>query len=134
MATISRREMLVGMGTALAVAAVPWDGSPASARGPGARTGTTADTAAATGPNGTIRSAAYGAPATLDPHAMAYGQPIQFAQPVYETLIRKLPDQTYVPMLATEWGYVDDARHGARVQAPRRRRVHRRRQVRRRAP
>ena len=62
------------------------------------------------GPSGTLRAATYNAPTSLDAHLLGLGQNIQFAQPVYETLIRKLPDGSYVPMLATEWSYLDDER------------------------
>jgi peptide/nickel transport system substrate-binding protein len=126
MATISRRELLAGLGAA-AILVACGDDDDAAAPGPSSADGTpgtgpastTAGSSAATtpgtgtaaaAPSGTIRTSAYGDPITLDPHAMGLGQPIQFAQPVYETLIRKLPDQTFVPMLATEWGYVDDER------------------------
>src|SRR5262245_28172509 len=118
MTRISRRELLATIGAAALLAACGDDDdaapSPSSAPGgtpstggatttPGSPPAATAGTTPPTGttalvPSGTIRSSAYADPGTLDPHAMGYGQPIQFAQPVYETLIRKLPDQTYVPM------------------------------------
>ncbi len=127
MTRISRRELLATIGAAALLAACGDDddaapsssspgGTPSTGGAtttPGSPPATSAGTTPATGsaaltPSGTVRSSVYADPGTLDPHAMGYGQPIQFAQPVYETLIRKLPDQTFVPMLATEWDYVDD--------------------------
>lgn len=116
---ISRREMILG--TVFGAFALAACASSDDARGGGATTvattaasgagaTTTASTAAPTGgtPTGTIRAAAYLSPPSLDAHAMALGQPIQLSQCVYDTLIRKLPDGTYVPMLATKWGFVDN--------------------------
>lgn len=71
-----------------------------------ARTGEDGDAAAV---SGTIRLGSYLQATGLDPHTAGGGQPaIQYLQPVYDTLLRRNPDFTFSPMIATEWGYLDE--------------------------
>ncbi|MFB9889572.1 ABC transporter substrate-binding protein [Planobispora takensis] len=69
------------------------------------------------GAQGGPESGTSGAPTTLniatltkttsmDP-ATAVGSGLPFFQPVYDTLIKREPDGSYSPMLATEWAYDD---------------------------
>lgn len=54
----------------------------------------------------TLRLATMTVPTSLDP-IDAIGSALPFFQAVYDTLIKRAPDGTYEPMLATEWEYND---------------------------
>jgi peptide/nickel transport system substrate-binding protein len=45
---------------------------------------------------------------SFDPAQAHLGHAVQYDQPVYDTLIRRKPDGTPVPMLATKWQYNSD--------------------------
>lgn len=45
---------------------------------------------------------------SFDPAQAHQGHYVQYYQPVYDSLLRRKPDGTIVPMLATEWSYNDD--------------------------
>ncbi|MFT4229358.1 MAG: ABC transporter substrate-binding protein [Microbacterium sp.] len=47
-------------------------------------------------------------PQSFDPAFAFEGDMPQYYQPVYDSLIRRMPDGEYVPMLATSWEYSDD--------------------------
>ncbi|WP_432990824.1 ABC transporter substrate-binding protein [Dactylosporangium sp. CA-233914] len=44
-------------------------------------------------------------PTSFDPSQAHVGMPLQFFQPVYDSLLRRQPDGELVPMLATAWSY-----------------------------
>ncbi|MGO2660625.1 ABC transporter substrate-binding protein [Mycetocola reblochoni] len=64
--------------------------------------GTGADTA-----SDTLNIATMTVPSSLDP-VDATGSALPYFQAVYDTLIKRAPDGSYEPMLATEWSYNDD--------------------------
>jgi peptide/nickel transport system substrate-binding protein len=47
-------------------------------------------------------------PASFDPATAQEGNYIPYFQPVYDTLIKREPDGSLAPMLATDWEYNDD--------------------------
>jgi peptide/nickel transport system substrate-binding protein len=47
-------------------------------------------------------------PPSLNPQQAREGNTITYFQPVYDTLLRRLPNGDIVPMLATEWSYNED--------------------------
>lgn len=67
----------------------------------------TADTGDSDGsvPTGTLTIANSNLPDDFDPVNAIDGQQVVYFQPIYDTLIRKQPDGSLTPMLATEWNY-----------------------------
>jgi peptide/nickel transport system substrate-binding protein len=47
-------------------------------------------------------------PPTLDPRLAREGNPLTYYQPVYDPLLRRMPNGDIVPWLATEWSFNDD--------------------------
>jgi peptide/nickel transport system substrate-binding protein len=47
-------------------------------------------------------------PPSLNPQNAREGNPLTYFQPVYDPLLRRMPNGDIVPMLATEWSYNDD--------------------------
>ncbi|MFI0352658.1 ABC transporter substrate-binding protein [Actinomadura sp. 9N407] len=62
---------------------------------------------AADGDASTLKIATLTLPQSLDP-AEAGGSALPFFQAVYDTLLKRAPDGTFTPMLATKWTYNDD--------------------------
>ncbi|NQX10434.1 peptide ABC transporter substrate-binding protein [Microbacteriaceae bacterium VKM Ac-2855] len=56
----------------------------------------------------TLTIAAVAEPTSFDPSQAAEANFAQYFQPVFDTLIRRAPDGTLEPMLATEWSLSDD--------------------------
>lgn len=55
--------------------------------------------------NLTLTLAPIGDVQTFAPQQAGDGHAVQWSQPVYDTLVRQLPDGTFTGMLATEWSY-----------------------------
>lgn len=47
---------------------------------------------------------------TFNPHASVQGPMMTYLTPIYDTLIRQLPNRTLVPSVATKWEYLDAKR------------------------
>ena len=56
----------------------------------------------------TLTIAAVTEPTSFDPAQAAEANYAQFFQPVFDTLIRRMPDGSLAPMLATEWSQSED--------------------------
>lgn len=63
---------------------------------------------AAGGENATLTLANPLEPVSFDPAQALDGDPVQYFQAVYDSLIRRLPNGEYAPMLATAWSYNAD--------------------------
>jgi peptide/nickel transport system substrate-binding protein len=57
---------------------------------------------------GTLTLASINDVKSWDPSQAHFGHPAQYYQAVYDTLIRRSPDNEFLPMLATDWSYNDD--------------------------
>ncbi len=60
---------------------------------------------------GTLTIGALADVKSFDPAQAHIGHYLQYDQPVYDSLLRRKPDGTLVPMLATEWSYDDSKTH-----------------------
>ena len=60
--------------------------------------------------SGTLTVGASNALITFDPHASQSGSQLQFIEPVFDKLIRDLPNGELTPGLATSWGWTNDER------------------------
>jgi peptide/nickel transport system substrate-binding protein len=105
---------------ALVVAACGGDTAETTTTAGGDATTTTAGTTETTeatttteaGPmaSGTLTVGASNALITFDPHASQSGSQLQFIEPVFDKLIRDLPNGELVPGLATSWEWTNDER------------------------
>lgn len=73
--------------------------------------GAATDSDSADGADGTaplLKIGQFVEPASFDPAQAQEGNYIPYYQPVYDTLIKREPDGSLTPFLATEWAYNDD--------------------------
>jgi peptide/nickel transport system substrate-binding protein len=90
----------------MAVAAIVTAAALALTACSGSGSGSTASSSAATG--GTLTIGALVDVKSFDPAQAHIGHYLQYDQPVYDSLLRRKPDGTLIPMLATKWKYNGD--------------------------
>jgi ABC-type dipeptide transport system, periplasmic component len=91
----------VALAAIVTAAALVLTGCSAGGSGSSASTGTTAK-------GGTLTIGALADVKSFDPAQAHIGHYLQYDQPVYDSLLRRKPDGTLVPMLATKWAYNAD--------------------------
>jgi peptide/nickel transport system substrate-binding protein len=91
----------VALAAIVTAAALVLTGCSAGGSGGSASTGTTAKA-------GTLTIGALADVKSFDPAQAHIGHYLQYDQPVYDSLLRRKPDGTLVPMLATKWEYNAD--------------------------
>lgn len=74
----------------------------------GSQPASTGSAAAAAASGGTLTLGAVVDVKSFDPAQAHLGHYVQYDQPVYDSLVRRLPNGTPTPMLATKWAYNSD--------------------------